>query len=66
MKVSQASTSKFDSKFIHMVSKLTLNEGVDFAVLSKHCSNRFPELLADGAKIIITENTDISVLSSKF
>jgi len=56
----------FDSKFIHTVSKLTLNQGVDYAFLTKKCSNRLPELLADDAKIIITENTDVSVLSSKF
>lgn len=61
----QFSTTKFDSKFIHMVSMSTLNQGVDYAILSKYCSNRLPELLADNAKIIITENTDISVLSSK-
>ncbi|XP_022166567.1 fatty acid synthase-like, partial [Myzus persicae] len=62
--VSQVSTTKFDSKFIHTVSKLTLNQGVDYAILSKYCSSRLPELLADEAKIIITENTDVSVLSN--
>ncbi|XP_060865504.1 fatty acid synthase-like [Metopolophium dirhodum] len=62
--VSQFSTTRFDSKFIHMVSMLTLNQGVDYAILSKYCSNRLPELLADNAKIIITENTDVSVLSN--
>lgn len=49
-----------------MVSKLTQNLGIDYAVLSKNVSNRLPELLADGANIIITEDIDISVLTSKF
>lgn len=48
-----------------MVAKLTKNHGVDYAVLSNNVSNRLPELLADEAKIIITENSDFSVLSSK-
>lgn len=54
----------FDSKFVHMVKKLTQNHGIDYAILSKEVSNRLPELLADEAKIIITEDTDLSVLSS--
>jgi len=49
-----------------MVSKLTQNHGVDYVILSKNVPSRLPELLADGAKIIVTENTDISILSSKF
>jgi len=65
-KVSQVSTTRFDSKFIHMVLSLTLNQGVDYVILPKYCSEHLPDLLADEAKIIITENTDISVLSSKF
>lgn len=65
MKVSQVSTTRFDSKFIHTLSTLTLNQGVDFVVLSKDCSNRLPELLADESKIIITESTNVSALSSK-
>lgn len=64
-KVSPVSATRFDSKFVNMVSKLTRNHGVDYVVLSKHVSNRLPELLADDAKIIITENTNVSVLSSK-
>lgn len=48
-----------------MVSKLTQNHGIDYALLSKEVSNRLPELLADEAKIVITEDTDLSVLSSK-
>ncbi|XP_060836830.1 fatty acid synthase-like isoform X2 [Rhopalosiphum padi] len=62
--VSQVSTTRFDSKFIHMVSSLTLNQGVDYVILPKYCSEHLPDLLADEAKIIITENTDISVLSN--
>eukprot|EP00102_Acyrthosiphon_pisum_P027204 XP_016664414.1 PREDICTED: fatty acid synthase [Acyrthosiphon pisum] len=62
--VSQFSTTRFDAKFIHTVLKLTLNKGVDYAILSKYCSNRLPELLADNAKIINTENTDVSVLTN--
>ncbi|XP_026810325.1 fatty acid synthase-like [Rhopalosiphum maidis] len=62
--VSQVSTTRFDSKFIHMVSALTLNQGVDYVILPKYCSEHLPDLLADEAKIIITENTDISVLSN--
>lgn len=49
-----------------MVLKLTQNRGVDYVILCKNVPNRLPELLADGAKIINTENTDISILSSKF
>lgn len=63
--MSQVSTTRFDSKFIHSVSTLTLNQGVDYVVLSKDCSNRLPELLAVESKIIITENTNVSALSSK-
>jgi fatty acid synthase len=48
-----------------MVSKLTQNHGIDFAILTKNVSNRLPELLADEAKIVQTENTDISFLSRK-
>ncbi|XP_050064418.1 fatty acid synthase-like [Aphis gossypii] len=62
--VSQVSTTRFDSKFIHSVSTLTLNQGVDYVVLSKDCSNRLPELLAVESKIIITENTNVSALSN--
>lgn len=64
-KVSPVSTTKFDSKFINMVSKLTQNYGVDYVILSKDVSNRLPEIIADGANIVMTENTDLSVLSSK-
>lgn len=63
--MSPVSTTSFDSKFIHTVSTSTLNQGVDYVVLSKDCSNRLPELLADESKIIITENTNVSALSSK-
>lgn len=65
IKVSQFSTTQFDTKFVNMVLKLTLNQGIDYIVLSKNVSNLLPELLADEAKIVITEKTDISILSSK-
>lgn len=65
IKVSPVSTTRCDSKFVQTVSKLTQNHGIDFVVLSKNVSNRLPELLADEAKIVVTENTDISVLSRK-
>lgn len=64
--MSQVSSTRFDTKFVHMVSKLTKNHGVDYVILSKDVPNRLPELLADEAKIIMTENTDISILSSEF
>lgn len=59
------STTRLDSKFVHAVLKLTENQGVDYVVLSKRVSNHLPQLLADDAKIIVTEKTDVSVLSSK-
>lgn len=65
IKISEVSTIEFNSKFVHMVYKLTQNHGVDYAVLSNNVSSHLSELLADEAKIIITENTDISILSSK-
>lgn len=63
--MSPVSTTQFDSKFVNSISKLTQNHGVDYVILAKNISNNLPELLADEAKIIVTENTDISVLSSK-
>lgn len=63
--MSPVSTTRFDSKFVQMVSKLTQNHGIDFAILAKNVSSRLPELLADEAKIVLTENTDISILSRK-
>lgn len=47
-----------------MALKLTQYHGVDYAILSKNIANQLPELLADEAKVIVTENTDISILSS--
>lgn len=63
MKVSPESTTCFNSKFVHTVLKQTQNYGVDYAVLTKNVPNRLPELLADDANIVITENTDTSILS---
>lgn len=65
LKVSQVSTTQFDSKFVNMVLKSTMNHGVDYVVMSKKVYNRVSELLADEAKIIVTENTNISILPSK-
>lgn len=48
-----------------MISKLTQNHGVDYAILSNNVSNRLPEILADEAKIVVIENADFSILSSK-
>lgn len=45
--------------------KLTENYGIDYAVLSKNVSDLLPEVLADESKIIVTEDIEISVLSSK-
>lgn len=63
--MSPVSSTRFDSKFVQIVTKLTQYHGIDFSILSKNVSNRLPEILADEAKIIVTENTNISVLSSK-
>lgn len=63
--MSPISTTLFDTKFVHSVSKLTQNHGVDYVILAKNIPYLLPEILANEAKIIVTENTDISVLSSK-
>lgn len=64
--MSEVSTTRLDLKFVHTVSKLTKNHGIDCVIAFKNIPKRLPELLANEAKIIVAENTDISVLSSKF
>ncbi|VVC37697.1 Acyl transferase/acyl hydrolase/lysophospholipase,Acyl transferase,GroES- [Cinara cedri] len=62
--VSQVSTTRFDSKFVNIVSKLTRSHGIDYAVLFKNIPKDLSEILADEAKIVVTENTDSSFLTS--
>lgn len=57
--------TQFDSKFVSTALKLTGNHGFDYVVLSKNVPDLLPEVLASEPKVVVTENTDISVLSSK-
>ncbi|VVC42234.1 Acyl transferase/acyl hydrolase/lysophospholipase,Ketoacyl-synthetase, C- [Cinara cedri] len=56
------STTMLDSKFINIVSKTTQTRGIDYIILSKNVPNRLPEIFANEAKVVVTENIDISIL----